>query len=70
MSMPLAGMREPPAPRVARGRVRRALLLLMPHMAYAKRADASELRETRETGGADPWCGPDLTTSVVLLSIL
>ena len=27
-------------------------------------------RRLRETGGADPWCGPGLTTSVVLLSIL
>ena len=27
-------------------------------------------RRLRETGEADPWCGPGLTTSVVLLSIL
>ena len=26
-------------------------------------------RRLRETGGADPWCGPGLTTSVVSLSM-
>ena len=26
-------------------------------------------RRLRETGAADPWCGPGLTTSVVLLSM-
>ena len=41
-----------------------SVLLLLPH------GVRKACRRLRETGGADPWCGPGLTTSVVLLSIL